>query len=344
MYLSQSIIRHGSLVAVGIFFIFSYTTVHAQAQTGQNGRCADGVCVESLSVVQTTDVSTDDGDCDDSEREVTSGACDDEVSVEKATIISGGDIEETDSIAPAQDYNSSRSNKPSSIRDGGGDIDDDEDRIAPAQDYNAARSNRPSSIRDATDDQTAPYLWQSLQLVGGVGSEDLDNDDDGVSDGEGSNSTNTARIFLKFDDIKGEVRVEEETGIIRLSQVAVAARDVRNWTEEDREAFTALRQAVASNTPEAASLRITQQLLDDDQIEEIEVNETESRVRYRASLRLFGFIPLEREVEATAQVNGEVVVNYPWYSFFATKPDTQRIRVALVDSRNSIVVAPDRAE
>jgi hypothetical protein len=149
---------------------------------------------------------------------------------------------------------------------------------------------------------------------------------------------------VKFGDIKGEVQADAETGTLRLSQVAVAARDVRNWTEEDRAAFTALRQATASNTPEAASLRVTQQLLDDDRIEEIAVNKTESQVRYRANLRLFGFIPMEREVEATAQADGKVVVDYPWYSFLATKPDTQRIRSTLMDALSSLTPAPSRGE
>ena len=58
----------------------------------------------------------------------------------------------TTAIAPAQDYNSSRSNKPSSIADNTDpDVDADSTKVAPAQDYNAARSNKPSSIADNTD-------------------------------------------------------------------------------------------------------------------------------------------------------------------------------------------------
>ena len=58
----------------------------------------------------------------------------------------------TTAIAPAQDYNSSRSNKPSSIADNTDpDVDADSTKVAPAQDYNAARSNKPSSIADIGD-------------------------------------------------------------------------------------------------------------------------------------------------------------------------------------------------
>jgi nucleoid DNA-binding protein len=54
--------------------------------------------------------------------------------------------------APAQDYNSSRSNKPSSIADNtDSDVDTDSTKVAPAQDYNAARSNKPTSIADIGD-------------------------------------------------------------------------------------------------------------------------------------------------------------------------------------------------
>jgi arginine/ornithine N-succinyltransferase beta subunit len=38
---------------------------------------------------------------------------------------------------------------------------------------------------------------------------------------------------------------------------------------------------------------------------------------------------MECEVEATLQVDGKVGVDYPWYSFLVTKPDTERIRNTL---------------
>jgi nucleoid DNA-binding protein len=59
--------------------------------------------------------------------------------------------------APAQDYNSSRSNKPSTIADiGDGDLDSDDDGIGDAvetaQDYNSSRSNKPSTENDRGGD------------------------------------------------------------------------------------------------------------------------------------------------------------------------------------------------
>jgi hypothetical protein len=57
-------------------------------------------------------------------------------------------------VAPAQDYNSVRSNKPGSIAEDIGDDDTDsdgdgiDDLVAPAQDYNSVRSNKPGSIAE----------------------------------------------------------------------------------------------------------------------------------------------------------------------------------------------------
>jgi hypothetical protein len=97
-------------------------------------------------------------------------------------------------VAPAQDYNSSRSNKPGgrSIANDGigdGDLDSDndgiDDAVETAQDYNAARSNKPTSR--AAD----------------IGDGDMDSDDDGIDDAvemaqdynsSRSNKPNTNRV------------------------------------------------------------------------------------------------------------------------------------------------------
>jgi hypothetical protein len=74
--------------------------------------------------------------------------------------------------APAQDYNSSRSNKPNTIADiGDGDPDSDgdgiDDAIETAQDYNSSRSNKPNPNR-AEDigegDRTVMVMESMMQL------------------------------------------------------------------------------------------------------------------------------------------------------------------------------------
>lgn len=229
-----------------------------------------------------------------------------------------------------------------------------------AQDYNAARSNKPTSRADdeSTDpdddgdgvptragggrDATTPLLFDVLRR-------NQENSGDLDADGRPEVAASMSG-FIKFDDINGEVREDPDTGERRLNSVAVAARDLRNWTTVDRAAFTRLREAVASNTPEHVSLRITERVLADDRIEEVEATETETRVRYRSSMKLFGFIPMEREVEARADATGEITIDYPWYRFISRVPDDTTIRTAakdiwtLISSQSDEVTSPSISE
>lgn len=172
----------------------------------------------------------------------------------------------------------------------------------------------PTSDACSLSESTNPRLFESI-------SDQIDSDDDGLPD------MATARAsFMKIDDIKGEVTIDESTGQRRLQSVVISASDVRAWTPDDRAAFAVLREQVASNTPEATSLMVTQQLLNDERIESISVTGEQTEVRYKSTLRLFGLIPLEREVRATMAPAGEVSIDYPWYSFLASKPDTSVIK------------------
>ena len=93
------------------------------------------------------------GDCDDS---------DDDRCIKPGEMASDDADSDGDGIDDgtemAQDYNSSRSNRPRTrTADGGGDCDDGTpcphpgEMIAPAQDYNSSRSNRPRTIADRKD-------------------------------------------------------------------------------------------------------------------------------------------------------------------------------------------------
>lgn len=75
--------------------------------------------------------------------------------------------------APAQDYNSSRSNKPRTrAADGGGDCDDGDPcvrpdgKVAPAQDYNSSRSNRPRTrAADSGGGGVGPIRWMAPESI-----------------------------------------------------------------------------------------------------------------------------------------------------------------------------------
>ena len=295
-----------------------------------------------------TSVSGSGGDCDDGDERCTPG----ESRQSDAVCDALDDDCDGDSLSDgqqAQDYNSVRSNKPGSVSGGDDDCDDAQREItpgecpkeptavAPAQDYNSSRSNKPNtSIDDDSDGDGLPTEASARatvqgQLFGAYVSADATagtkalKKGDRLSTAESENASDGKPEFNRFSDIKGEVRVDEETGKRELSSVAVAAQDLRNWNNDDREGFTRLQAAVASNTPEQASLRIAQQVLDNERIEKIEATQTESRINYKAQMRLFGLIPIEREVEGRAQAKGAVEIDYPWYRFLSTTPDREEI-------------------
>lgn len=126
----------------------------------------------------------------------------------------------------------------------------------------------------------------------------------------------------------------------RLRRVEVRGADVRAWSEEEREVFAEVRSTLATGTPEHAGARVAQAVLDDERIESVEIDDDQSRMEYRAQLRWFGFIPSERVVTATTNENGEVTVDYPWYSFLATKPNTETIRNTMVEMLMTLSADP----
>ena len=100
---------------------------------------------------------------------------------------------ENDTIAnPAQDYNSSRSNKPRPVFD----IVENDTVSRPAQDYNSSRSNRPKPIRIIDD------------------IEDISNDEDGVVIiGKLSKLTPNSRTFQLIDKNKETISGKFESKI-----------------------------------------------------------------------------------------------------------------------------------
>ncbi|WP_232803227.1 integrin alpha, partial [Gracilimonas amylolytica] len=117
-----------------------------------------------------------------------------------------------------RDYNSSRSNKPSSISedigDGDADSDDDgiEDAIETAQDYNSSRSNKPNTIADIgdVDGDGFPDLLKGATLemkrkkpMGRInrGNVTLSRDfNDGDVDGDGYGDVDALEIELEIED------------------------------------------------------------------------------------------------------------------------------------------------
>ena len=221
----------------------------------------------------------------------------------RAAGLDNGDIidEDDDDIEPAQDYNSTRSNKrENSFFDPDDDTEDDESGVATVSaERLAAIVNDPPNVRCGAiaaraDGDGQLWCWGSGVRAAAIGEENED----------GSLATST--------------RV--------LRQLSVRGDEVRAWNEQERGEFARYRKLMQTqNDPEVLTADIASLVLENDRIRELEVDEQEARLTYRAQLRLFGFIPMEREVTARAAEVDAVAIDYPWYSFLARKPDTPAI-------------------
>ena len=202
-----------------------------------------------------------------------------------------GDVQRT------QDYNSSRSNKPTRSANNGGDTDGVP--TVPADRVRELRANVPElrcgNAQRVRNEGGELYCWGQGVRAAAVGEES----DDGT--------VATSTRVLQYVSVRGD--------------------EVRRWSEDERVALARYREQVQDDgSPEMVTASITSLLLDNDRIKTLEVDEVEARVGYRAQLRLFGFIPMEREVIARGTDAEDVTIDYPWYSFLASKPDTDHIR------------------
>ncbi len=258
-----------------------------------------------------------------------------------------------ESAVSAQDYNSSRSNKR------GGEVGDDivldeadeSDVIRPAKNYNSSRSNRrKNTFFDPTDDTA----------------EEAEDDDANVITvrrGTAINALEIARdmrcgsIAAGRDDggslwcWGGGARAvavgeADEDGSLAtstrvLQHLSIAGNEVRSWSEQERAEFRRFQALTQDSiTPETTAARIIDKTLEDTRIETLEIDGPAVHLRYRATLRLFGFIPLERTIDATLAETGEPSITYPWYAFLATKPDRPTINQTLLDTMAILVRVP----
>lgn len=214
---------------------------------------------------------------------------------------------------PGEDYNSSRSNKPSTEADLEGESEVDED-------YNTPRSNRSQA--------------------------DDDSDGDGIDDGEDDEPGENMRLMQRATNEDGKVyswgsglnvayrNVEEnegsETALQTLSRLRVNGEEVRGWSDEEKQSLRSfVNENENSNSSDVRAAKIAQMSMENEKIGSIDLDEERAEVSYRSRMKLFGFIPVERDVRATMSNQGEVEVNYPWYSFLTSRPDDENMRETL---------------
>jgi hypothetical protein len=124
-----------------------------------------------------------------------------------------------------------------------------------------------------------------------------------------------------------------------VSTITVAGEEVRSWGDDVQAAWEASSQNDA--IPELSLMaEMVEQVQADDRIVEITTSNGEPEedvsinfqpivVRYQVEMILFGFIPLEREVEASISTDGNTTIDYPWYRVFTSVPQANQIEQIL---------------
>ena len=291
--------------------------------------------------------------------------------------------DDDDMIDPAQDYNSTRSNKRENEM---GDIDDDGDGIdtidemeadiflefedvegerdgnteASEEEYNSTRSNKPSVEigLDPDDDgdgvdtinvdivNTPPQNRNEAELNNGRGEAIIiDRNEENVVDADeidavcgqsgGAALDEDGKIYCWGGGFSVRSSIGTGGGAGKVSVADIDFKSVRDWSDEDKETLREFGRNVAEERKEGRLARLIVQNLDNERVRNIEVGEAGGRVRYMARMRLFGFIPLEREVEAVIE-GGRERINYPWYGFLSRKPDNEAISGILSSLRELI--------
>ncbi|HMA78154.1 MAG TPA: hypothetical protein VKP88_03345 [Candidatus Paceibacterota bacterium] len=246
----------------------------------------------------------------------------------------------SDGSERAQNHNSSRSNRTSPVAVPDEiDSDDDGDGV-PTANESAASADRAATLvwRDGR--------FERIDVPNELSANDTTND--------------WVHCWGKGEDAAGVVQswgdglcvtlpdaATTTVSLDRVPRVNLDGAAVRAWSERERQAwqtFTADRVNPTSFERLSAELIRASQADEriigmevaggDDPEESVSLTYTPVIVRYQAPMNLFGFIPLEREVQAAIDTQGEVMIDYPWYRFLATTPATDTIQSLLQRTRD----------
>lgn len=284
------------LVAITTFFIFSASGVFAESRDGEVAvEYGQAVTVES-STVEHSDYP--DADADDYGSSVDTISQDD-------PIIDALDVDDDNDGIPAQGVSSSTSieataSTQSSTRDAEYDNEDNnqDENVSPrAQSHNSSRSNRTEGIAvDDADADSSIYCWGRGACV-----------------------------------VSQENNIDDESS---RGQLRINAREVRSWSEAEASTFDGEINDEEVSSPRRAIMQYAiMQSQQDDRIQEMRINEGTLEMDYQARIRLFGFIPLKKNITGRIDAQGDTSITYPWYRFISGAPDTMRIRGLLTEGR-----------
>ncbi len=238
--------------------------------------------------------------------------------------------------------------------------DDDEvgngdEVIEKAKNYNSTRSNRRKNVFDDADLDKVPDVARTR--AGFIKFDGVDGEsraahtlDDGGSlwcwgRAEGALGTEY-RWGRGLCIALAATEDADDAAKDRISALLVQGDEVRGWSEEEREAWRAYRaeRAEEDDLHEQLMEHIIERVQENERIQEMRADDASVAMEYRTTLRLFGFIPLQRTVTARMDVeSAEPKLSLPWYSFLTTKPEKETIRTLVLDTMDILVRVPARA-
>lgn len=219
------------------------------------------------------------------------------------------DISDPDDIDFAQDYNSTRSNKRENIFGGGSNPHGD--------------SWPEATLRAGT--------FVTIDTVEGASNDHGDLDRRVVCWGRAEDEDGQVYSWGHGLCVAPEVTVHvDATARDRITAIQVRGSEVRAWDEEEQFAWLEYQASQRNSIPELQLFNhIIEQTQENKKINEIIVNENGVEMRYRAKMRLFGIVPIHRDIATRASADGLIETSYPWYGFLTTKPDRKIISSTL---------------
>lgn len=227
---------------------------------------------------------------------------------------------EDDIIAPAQDYNSTRSNRRKNVFGGGSDLDGDG---WPEVTLRAGAFIRLGSIEgEATargDLDSSVVCW-------------------GRAEDEGGRVYSWGRGLCVAPDTRTDA---DGTTRDRIAALQVHGDNVRAWSEAERSAWREYRANRPDNVPEERLIEsVIETAQRDERIKEILIDDEGVDLTYRAEMRFLGVVPIHRDIATRISGAGDIEIDYPWYSFLTTKPQDKTIRSILLDTIDLLKLTP----
>ena len=225
------------------------------------------------------------------------------------------------------------------------------DDIGRAQNHNSLRSNRTTGVAlddselDEGGEQDGLIEVVALQEIGFVVAANSDSDEGGEMYcwGEGGSVSGSSVCLTTRPAADGETG----TSSVSVTSIMVDGDWVRSWGNNEQAAWQVDSQS--DTLPELSLMaEMVKQIQADERIVKIvtssdDPEETVSLtyqpiiVRYQVEMQLFGFIPLEREVEASISGDGTIAADYPWYRFLTRVPQAGQLEQLLSTLHTKIV-------